>query len=285
MQKHDPNPTSASMLFCDIDGTLLQRVRGPGLFMRYWIAYANTKQTILVYNTGRALEFVLQKVADGELFPAKMVIANQGANIYEGSSLWSPWVEYMAANGYTMELLDDIEKVVRECNISPCQVEVERFDLSLRWWIKGGSTLEQCASKYMLVCKALPMSSLYWLNVYTHQEIQEQFQEGDQDWGIGCVMYSNLVKGSKASAAEFVERRITDQGKKTFLVMWAGDGENAMHMIETTFKGIVVNNAHPALIEACRQDRHGDRIFRALADGENGVIEGLQYWDPVLRGE
>ena len=90
MQKHDPNPTSASMLFCDIDGTLLQRVKGPGLFMEYWKGYANRKQTILVYNTGQPLEFVLQKVADGEQFPAMMVIANQGASIYDGDSLWSP---------------------------------------------------------------------------------------------------------------------------------------------------------------------------------------------------
>ena len=134
------------MLFCDIDGTLLQRVKGSGLFMEYWKGYANTKQTILVYNTGRPLELVLQNVADGELYPAMMVIANQGANIYYGDSLWSPWVQYMAANGYTMELLDHMEEVVRGCDISPCQVQVERYDFSLRWWIKGGSSLEQCAS-------------------------------------------------------------------------------------------------------------------------------------------
>ena len=268
------------MLFCDIDGTLLQRVKGPGLFMEYWKGYANRKQTILVYNTGRPLEFVLQKVADGELFPAMMVIANQGANIYYGDSLWIPWVEYMAASGYTMELLDQMEKVVCGCDISPCQVEVERFDFSLRWWIKGGSSLEQCASMYMLVCNALPLSSSYWLNVYTLQEIQEQFEEWYQDWGIGCEVYPESVKESKAVAAEFVERRLTDQGAKPFLVMWAGDGKNDMHMIETTFKGIVVNNAHPALKEACRQDGYRDRIFLALSAGENGVMEGLRYWDP-----
>ena len=91
-------------------------------------------------------------INDGQLPRVDFAIGNQGQNIYDRGILWEPWIEYMRSVNFSLAKVNAIENVLRHVDVSPCSIQIDRHDFSLRWWVKGGSSWSDCATIYDRVC-------------------------------------------------------------------------------------------------------------------------------------
>ena len=250
--------------------------------MQYWRKHFVAQHSAaLVYNTGRPIQFVLEKVRDGQLCPVEFVIANQGQNIYCNGKMWQPWVEHMRTCKFTIKLVDHVEELLRSVDVSPCTLTVDRHDFSLRFWIAGGESWLQCADRYRQVCLSVDSFPGCWLWTYSKDEIEKEFTK-DDGWkhgGLGCELYCDRLKGSKAPGAQFLLRWFDQQSNDAVPVqaIWAGDGWNDEGMLSTGWKGIIPVNGVDELKEAARQNANGGYTFLSTLPTEEAVVEGLQF--------
>ena len=277
-----------SVVFCDLDDTLLQKGQATGKFMPYWKIYEKQNNAALVYNTGRPMEFVAKKMREGELHFVEFVIANQGKNVYCNEKMWQPWVTRMRNFNFTIKLVDFIEDQIRNIDIEPCKLSVDRHGFSLRWWISGGESLSHCSEAYMRVCKYVVITKAASLWMYTEAEIEEEFSENDywKQWGIECELQCAQDDGSKAPAAQFLMNWFNQQsnGISTMQAIWAGDGMDDEGMLTTGWQGIVVGNADEHLKVAARKaNACGGQTYVSASPTGNGVVEGLRWWSGHWR--
>ena len=273
-----------NIFFCDLDDTLLKGNLHAGNFAPFWkYSYEKQNKAVLVYNTGRPLEFVQQKISEGELLPVEFVIAGQGKNVYYKGELWQPWVTRMRSFNFTIEMVDVIESQLRKVDIAPSTVHWDRQDFSLRWFVAGGESLKECVKAYYKVYESVFVTPACWLWTYTEEEIEQQFSECDdwKEWGIGCELFCVQDHGSKAPAAEFLLNWFQQQscGSCTPRAIWAGDGMNDEEMLYTGWRGIVVGNADEKLKNAARKANvGGTKAYLCTQPRGEGVIEGLKWW-------
>ena len=241
------------------------------------------KNAKLVYNTGRPLSFVEQYISKGTLLPVDFIIANQGHNIYYRGTLWEPWVNFMQSVQFTPELLASLTNHILSIDVSPCTVNVVCHDFCMRWWVKGGGSLSDCARAYHCICDAVPVSGLYWLNRYSQAQIEKDFGTSDwfEKWGIGCDLCCIYMKNSKAPAAQFLLDHFAEAQAAQPLAIWAGDGDNDIGMLSIDALGIIVNNACLELKEASRNEDLPGRTTQTTSRLDVGVIEGLQFFGPI----
>ena len=278
-----------SILFCDLDGTLLKDGKAAGDFVHYWKTYEKENNAILVYNTGRPIEFVVQKVREGDLYPVEFTICSQGLNVYCNEELWQPWVARMRSLNYTIKLVDFIEDQLRNMDVKPCKLSVNRHDFCLRWWVYGGESLSQCVDIYLLVCKSVVTTPACSLLMWTAAEINERFSDNDvwKEWGIGCDLHTAQDQGSKAPAAQFLVDWFNQKsnGLSSENIIWAGDAMNDSGMVKTGWKGIVVGNSDKDLQVCARKENVcGGRTYVSALSTAQGVIEGLQWWSAQSFG-
>ena len=276
----DARSSLCAILFSDLDDTLLQRRHDSAEFMIFWAQYANEQQAELVYNTGRPCTFVQKLMHDGELPDVDFIIANQGHNIYYKGKLWDPWIRYMQSVNFLLSSVAHTADVLRHLDVTPCSIQIDHHDFFLRWWVKGGSSWNECANIYHRVCDSVPAFPSSRLYKYTPEEIATEFADNNwfEEYGMGCQLQSALIRDSKAPAAQFLYDHISRYCPRRPLAMWAGDGDNDIGMLDTDVLAIVPYNACCGLKRACWQSEGTVRTFLASSNFAQGVIEGLQHF-------
>ena len=99
------------ILFSDLDNTLIgDDKKVEQQFIDEWLSYKKEHNAMLVYNTGRPLDQVLQWIEAKRLVPVQYVICNQGMNIYHNRQLFKPWMRFMENTKFELNVLDDLVK-------------------------------------------------------------------------------------------------------------------------------------------------------------------------------
>ena len=174
---------------------------------------------------------------DGELPDVDFIIANQGHNIYYKGKLWDPWIRYMDSVNFLLSSVAHTADVLRHLDVTPCSIQIEHHDFFLRWWVKGGSSWNECANIYHRVCDSVPAFPSSRLYKYTQEEIATEFADNNwfEEYGMGCQLQSALIRDSKAPAAQFLYDHISRYCPRRPLAMWAGDGDNDIGMLDIFF--------------------------------------------------
>jgi sucrose-6F-phosphate phosphohydrolase len=235
-------------LFCsDLDGTLVGNPEGTERFRRAWKGLSSPP--LLVYSSGRLLEDMLNLLQQEPLPTPDYLIAGVGTQIYDcqrgqlledyGHTLESEW-----RLGEVEQLAQDFPGMSRQ----PLEFQ-HRFKSS--WY--------------------LPRASRQRL-----QQLQQLFCQHGLEVQI---VYSSLrdldllpARASKGAALDWLLGRLELRAEECLV---AGDSGNDSSMFQLEgVRGIVVENAHPELLEAVL----AQEVFVSLSSLADGVVEGLNHY-------
>lgn len=235
-------------LFCsDLDGTLVGNPEGTERFRRAWETVPG--EPVLVYSSGRLLEDMLNLLHQEPLPKPHYLIAGVGTQIFDCRR---------------ERLLDDYSLTL-EPNWKLSEVEQLAQDFP-------GMTRQPLEYQHRFKSSwYLPKASRVTL-----QRLQKLLEQHGLEVRL---VYSSLrdldllpARASKGAALEWLLGRLEIYG---FECLVAGDSGNDSSMFEVPgARGIVVENAHPELLEAVlAQD-----VFISLSSLADGVVEGLDYY-------
>ena len=284
--------TTETILFADLDNTLIGDEIGQEEFNNFWPAYAKQCNGILVYNTGRGLPKVMEWISQRKLLPCSLIICNQGCNIYEKGQLLPAWAEMLCSTGYTLTLLDYVQDVLRSWSLDAgmsVQIWMERSHFHLRVGVKCNDEpplFDEARLKYLKVTERLEALNLPGIRVlaWSAEEVREWFSSEDcwRDYGLVFDVTPAFAGNSKGPAANFVQEYVIQRNAEYCRVtsIWAGDGENDVGMLDSSvFHGIVVSNACQELKDSVKRRKVGAAIYVSQRSHAAGVVEGLRWFE------
>ncbi len=235
----------------DIDGTIYDGPESTKRFNSYWSGLRrNHDAPVLAYNTGRAVDEVLELVEQGSLLEPDYILGGVGTAIYDvgRKALIDGWESSLRQNWD----FDRAASIVRE---RATGIEMQP---------------EACQNPFKC--------SWYWID-RSPEEI-DQLAEALAEGGLAAqVVYSSnrdldiLPRGAnKGNATRWLADWL---GLPLQAVAVAGDSGNdaSMFLLDDVFR-ILVSNAEAAL----RDTVQPDQVFRTGQPCVDGVIEGLDHW-------
>lgn len=235
------------LLSSDLDGTLAGDRAASARFRTAWQALPRAERPLLVYNSGRLVEDVLEFTAGEGLPTANYVIGGVGTLLHDVSTA-EPFAAFRArlAEGWSLDrvdaLLDGHPRTAR-------QPERYQHDYKSSWYLHGASEAELAEIEANLAAYGIDATLIY---------------SSERDLDI-------LPRAAdKGRALAFLCEHL---GLSLDEVVVAGDSGNDSAMFTLPkVRGILVGNALPELIAAAP----GDRSYRASGRCADGVLEGLR---------
>ena len=288
------------ILFSDLDNTLIgDEAKVEQQFIDEWLSYKKEHNAMLVYNTGRPLDQVLEWIEAKRLVPVQYVICNQGMNIYHNRQLFKPWMRFMENTKFELNVLDDLVKELATKNAKlirdsdgKCDLQIDRHDFMLRFFVFS-QDWELCKKHYTQICQQLEDTThlpyKWWIFKDAELEEKDYFSwsrgessEKQTGFSICCELLHDQLNSSKHVAARFLLQELQrQQADRTIIPMWAGDGDNDLGMMRLHWRGIVVGNATKQLVDRANVQNSTigpERIYISQERNAEGVLDGLRYW-------
>ncbi len=228
------------LLATDLDGTFLGGRQADRLTLYRTIRA--TPQIRLVFVTGRGAESVLPLLADPLVPDPEFIIADVGATVLHG-------------DGRTP--------------VTPLQ-----WELSERW-VGTEPILQSLANFPGLVRQRVPQERRcsFFLDDVTHVDaIRERLAHLDVDVLLSAERYLDVLPRG-VSKGDTLTRLVAQLGVDAGDVLVAGDTMNDLSLYETGYRGVVVGQAEPLLVNATR---HRERVHIASSPGAGGILEAIE---------
>ncbi len=244
-----------ALLSSDLDGTLAGDAPATLRFRQTWDALAPARRPILVYNSGRLADDILEFVAETGLPDPDYVIGGVGTMLVDRKG--GARLEHFHARLAEGWSLDAVEAILGAHGETSRQPEIYQHAFKSSWYLHDADpeTLSDIESR-------LDQAGLAVTIVYSSKRdldiLPRQADKGQAlTWLCGELSIG------------------LDQ------VVVAGDTDNDRSMFELPgVRGIVVGNALPELRALGDSD---PRIFNATRSHALGVLQGLVHWSVIDR--
>ncbi len=240
----------------DLDGTLLGNPEATARFRLAWEARPPVDRPLLVYNSGRMIEDMMELMAEKILPPADYLIAAVGTRIFNvttGHALGE--FEITLDEGWALDVIENLVSRLPGVEAQPPAL-------------------------------LNPHKSSWFLH-HAPPEVLLRLQQDLADAGLDVqVVYSGhrfldiLPKNAnKGSALAWLCRHLSVPHHD---VLVAGDSANDTHMFQLEgVRGIVVENSEPRLLDAVL----GQEVYHAEQVMADGVLAGLRHFGICLGTE
>ena len=229
------------VLATDLDGTLLAGTQQARRRVRNLFS-GGLPGAKLVYVTGRALESIIPLLSDSTLPQPDYIIADVGATVVHG-------------------------------DLRP--VDPLHYEIASRW-PGPQAILQQLARFPILQRQTVPQERRCSFLVNEggiSDELRAVVEALDCDLLFSAGRYLDVLPRGISKGAT-LRRLALAEGFDMDSIVVAGDTLNDLSMYATGFKGIVVGDAEPALIERARKF---PRVFIANDEGCGGILTGLAH--------
>ena len=235
-------------LFCsDLDGTLVGNPEGTERFRRAWKSLASPP--LLVYSSGRLLPDILNLLQQEPLPQADYLIGGVGTQLYDfrlGECL-DDFSELLRQDWR----LAEVEALVRDFPGIQPQPHEYQHQFKSSWYLPKASKQTLASLRELFASQGL--------------EVQ--------------IVYSSLrdldilpAAASKGAALEWLLQRLEITPDHCLVAGDSGNDSSMFHLAGV--RGIVVDNAHPELLEAVVERE----VFVAPSSLADGVVEGLDHF-------
>ncbi len=237
------------VLATDLDGTFLggsdqQRAE----FYEYLQKYRD--RLLLVFVTGRDLEFVQSLCKDPKFPNPDYIIGDVGTTIVQGNTL-----EPLASvQGWVEEIWGNANERVKEMMANEPGIELQ------------SGTGPRRVSYY-----------------YKPEELQQSTVQKVIDAGFDCILSADVyldVMPKGVSKGPTLLKFIELLGLNADNVIPAGDTLNDLSLFKTGLKGIAVGNAEPKLVEKIKTM---DNVYQSPHPGAAGIWDGLKHYNKLLE--
>ncbi|MBP1850496.1 HAD-IIB family hydrolase [Rhizobium halophytocola] len=245
---------SARLFSSDIDGTLAGDRHASQRFAEFWDSLDPVQRPLLVYNSGRLVDDILDFTAGEGLPPADFVIGGVGTMLISDR-------QPHLADAYTQTLTDgyDVERInALLAGMPGLARQPDRYQHALKssWYLHDATEEDVSAVEQRLKAEALAVKVVY-------------SSGRDLD-----VLPANADKGQALIwLADKLGIGLGD-------VIVAGDTGNDAGMFQVPdVRGIIPANG---LEELRRRFPQGSRFFHASQDTADGITEGLLHFRTAL---
>ncbi|NES67702.1 MAG: HAD-IIB family hydrolase [Okeania sp. SIO2D1] len=238
------------VLATDLDGTFLggsDRQRAE--FYEYLQKHRD--RLLLVFVTGRDVEFVQSLCEDSKFPNPDYIIGDVGTTVVHGK---------------TLEPLESIQRWVEEIwgNASDCVKEMMANE--------PGIELQECSG---------PRRVSYY---YKPEKLQESTVQKVVDAGFDCILSADVyldVMPKGVSKGPTLMKFIELLGLNTDNVIPAGDSLNDLSLFKTGLKSVAVGNAEPKLVKHIATM---DNVYHSPYPGTAGIWDGLKHYSKLIGG-
>jgi glucosylglycerol-phosphate synthase len=232
------------LLATDLDGTFLGGRQADRLAL--YRALRTTPDVRLVFVTGRGVETVLPLLADPLIPDPEFIIGDVGATV-------------VATEGLRP--------------VSPLQWEIEER------WVGVEPILDALAGLEGLERQPVPQerrASFYARDDAMVEEVRRRVAGLAVDVLLSAGRYLDILPQGTSKGTTLM-RLVEQLGVPSQNVLVAGDTLNDLSLYETGYRGVVVGQAEPALVEATR---HMSTVHQATSAGAGGILEALREMIP-----
>jgi HAD superfamily hydrolase (TIGR01484 family) len=237
------------VLATDLDGTFLGGSdRQKAEFYEYLQKYRD--RLLLVFVTGRDLEFV-QGLCQNPKFPKPdYIIGDVGTTIVHGDTL----KPLESVQGWVSEIWGNANERVKAMMANEPGIELQ------------SGTGPRRVSYY-----------------YKPEELQQSTVQKVIDAGFDCILSADVyldVMPKGVSKGPTLLKFIQLLGLNADNVIPAGDTLNDLSLFKTGLKGIAVGNAEPKLVEKIQTM---DNVYHSPHPGTAGIWDGLKHYNKLLE--
>lgn len=237
------------VLATDLDGTFLggsdeQRAE----FYEYLQKYRD--RLLLVFVTGRDVEFVQSLCEDSKFPNPDYIIGDVGTTIVHGKTL----EPLESIQGWVEEIWGNSSDRVKEMMAN-----------------EPGIELQKCSG---------PRRVSYY---YKTEKLQESTVQKVVNAGFDCILSADVyfdVVPKGVSKGPTLMKFIKLLGLNTDNVIPAGDSLNDLSLFKTGLKSVAVGNAEPKLVKYITTM---DNVYHSPYPGTAGIWDGLKYYSKLLE--
>lgn len=237
------------VLATDLDGTFLggsdeQRAE----FYEYLEKYRD--RLLLVFVTGRDLEFVQNLCKDPKFPNPDYIIGDVGTTIVHGKTL----EPLESVQGWVAEIWGNANERVKKMMENEPGIELQE------------GTGPRRVSYY-----------------YKPEELQQSTVQKVIDAGFDCILSADVyldVMPKGVSKGPTLLKFIELLGLNADNVIPAGDTLNDLSLFKTGLKSVAVGNAEPKLVEHIKEM---DNVYHSPHPGAAGIWDGLKYYNKLLE--
>lgn len=234
------------LLVSDVDGTLLGSNRDLARFAAWYERYRPLVR--LVYASGNFCDVVAELVRDGVLPRPYAIIGGVGTELrlYPSGRPIFAWDERL------YECWDEkqVRETLADCDRLEPQPDEFQSEFKVSYFLRDASPTELEWIRSLLRAASIDADLVY-------------SSRRDLD-----VLPAGIDKGAATKfLTEYYEYRPED-------VIVCGDSANDLAMFQHGFRGVVVGNAHPELLEL-----QSPTVYKSRESYAAGVLDGLNHWE------
>jgi len=239
------NSAIKMILATDLDGTFLSPVSSDSSPDLYKTIRDHRKEILLIFVTGRGYESILPLLDDASLPVPDYIIADVGATILKMNQ--GTFVPVMALQGEIAEKWPGREVILNALSgITGLQLQEVPQERRCSFFYENPEILPEVES----VGKKLGLTVLYSADKYLD------------------FLPLGVSKGNS------LKLLLESEGLPEAKVLVAGDTLNDLSLMQTGYRGVVVNNGEPALKKAVASH---STIFHAKETGPSGILEAMYF--------
>lgn len=242
------------ILATDLDGTFLSPDSNERSSDLYKIIRDHREEILLIFVTGRGYESILPLLDDSSLPNPDYIIGDVGATILKRNQ--GAFVPVMSLQSEIAGKWPGREAILNELgSIAGLQLQEVPQERRCSFYYENPETLTEIEN----IGKALGLTVLYSAGKYLD------------------FLPMDVSKGNS------LRRLLKSEGLSEARVLVAGDTLNDLSLMQTGYKGVVVNNGEPALKEAVASH---SAIFLAKQTGPSGILEAMHFhgFNKCFRG-